>query len=201
MNNKGREGLHIAIEGMDGVGKTTVATLLAKRLGFDFVEKPLHYLFDEDEGFANYERIRDYVNVQNDRVFTSWFYGLGNVFLYHRFRGRKIITDRHLVSNYLWSGTDASYPVFDCLVDLIGHPDFTFLLYADSEIVRSRLMKRCPADSDMKKAELIPWAYEKMEGFLKEKGMPHLRIDTEKLTPEEICDIIEDKLRAEGLVQ
>ncbi|OPY34228.1 MAG: thymidylate kinase [Methanomassiliicoccales archaeon PtaU1.Bin124] len=201
MSSQEREGMHIAIEGMDGVGKTTVSTLLAKRLGFDFVEKPLHYLFDEDEGFANYERIRDYVNMQNDRVFTSWFYGLGNVYLYHRFRGRNIVTDRHLVSNYLWSGTEASYPVFDCLVDLIGHPDFTFLLYADSEIVRSRLMKRCPADSDMKKAELIPWAYEKMEGFLKGKGMRYLRIDTEKLTPEEICNIIEEKLGAEGLLQ
>ena len=44
-------------------------------------------------------------------------------------------------------------------------------------------------------------AQEKMEGFLKEKGMLYLRIDTEKLTPQEICDIIEDKLRTEGLLQ
>jgi len=38
--------MHIAIEGMDGVGKTTVAKELARRLTFSFIEKPLHYLFE-----------------------------------------------------------------------------------------------------------------------------------------------------------
>lgn len=30
---------HIAIEGMDGVGKTTTCKLLAERLGYKFIEK------------------------------------------------------------------------------------------------------------------------------------------------------------------
>lgn len=30
---------HIAIEGMDGVGKTTASKLLAKRLGYKFIDK------------------------------------------------------------------------------------------------------------------------------------------------------------------
>ena len=57
--------MHIAIEGMDGVGKTTAARNLAKRLDFKIVEKPLHYMFDEEKGeFTNYIRIRDYINEQ-----------------------------------------------------------------------------------------------------------------------------------------
>ncbi len=100
-----RPKLHISIEGMDGVGKSTTSKMLADKLDFILVEKPLHYLFDKNGSMENYLKIRYYVNIQEDRVFTSWFYGLGNVYLYHKFKGQNIITDRHLLSNYCWSGT------------------------------------------------------------------------------------------------
>ena len=40
--------IHISIEGMDGVGKSTTCTLLADRLGYKLIEKPLHYLLDNN---------------------------------------------------------------------------------------------------------------------------------------------------------
>ena len=49
--------MHIAIEGMDGAGKTSVAKLLAEKIGFKFVEKPLHYMLDEDGTLDNYMRV------------------------------------------------------------------------------------------------------------------------------------------------
>ena len=65
---------HISIEGMDGVGKSTTCELLAKRLGYKFVEKPLHYLFDKNsDSFEEYIRIRNQVNANSNRIFTSWF--------------------------------------------------------------------------------------------------------------------------------
>ena len=74
--------MHIAIEGMDGVGKTTVANILAKKLNFTIVEKPLHLLFDQNDSFTNYIKYRDYVNLQVDNdPLRAWFYGLGNIFL------------------------------------------------------------------------------------------------------------------------
>ena len=51
--------IHISIEGMDGVGKTTTCRLLAEKLGYKFVEKNLRFLFDENDGYDNYFRIRD----------------------------------------------------------------------------------------------------------------------------------------------
>ena len=48
---------------MDGVGKSTTCKLLAERLHYKFIEKPLHYLFDETEtSFDEYIKIRDRVN-------------------------------------------------------------------------------------------------------------------------------------------
>ena len=66
--------MHIAIEGFDGVGKSTAAKKLAEKLGFLLVEKPLHFLFDE-EGDKEYIRIRNEVNQSNNKQFTGWFYG------------------------------------------------------------------------------------------------------------------------------
>ena len=75
--------MHIAIEGFDGVGKSTAAKKLAEKLGFLLVEKPLHFLFDE-EGDKQYIRIRNTVNQSKNKQFTGWFYGLGNIYLYEK---------------------------------------------------------------------------------------------------------------------
>ena len=58
--------MHIAVEGFDGVGKSTAAKKLADKLGFLLVEKPLHFLFDE-EGDKEYIRIRDAVNKSTNK--------------------------------------------------------------------------------------------------------------------------------------
>ena len=197
---RNRPKLHISIEGMDGVGKSTTSKMLADKLGFILVEKPLHYLLDKDGSMENYLKIRDYVNIQEDSVFTSWFYGLGNVYLYHKFKGQKIITDRHLLSNYCWSGTPDSEIVFETLVTTLGQPDFTFVLEAEEETVRERLIGRDRMDPDISKVNFIPEAYRKMKEFLLKYQMKHEIINTTSLNREQVCDIIILKLKSEGLV-
>ncbi len=191
--------MHLAIEGVDGVGKTTVCKILAEKLSFKFIEKPLHYLFDSENEFKNYIRIRDYVNLQDDKIFTSWFYGLGNIYLYHKFGTKNIITDRHLVSNYYWSGDENSQAVFDCLIDLIGKPDYTFLLYAKEDVIRKRIINRDVKDPDINKAPLVPEAYKKMENFLINNNMKYKLIDSTELNANEVVDIILNTLSAVGI--
>lgn len=192
--------MHISIEGIDGVGKTTIAKQLAKHLGFVFVQKPLKYLFDMEGQEQNYIHIRDYVNKQPDRLFTSWFYGLGNIFLYHKFKGQNIITDRHLVSNYCWSGTQESEAVFNLLVTELGSPDYTFLIYASHDVVIERIKKRDQDNHDVIKAHLIPELYPKMEGFLKKHNMKYQLIDTSYLAVDQILPIILETLKQHGLI-
>ena len=87
--------VHISVEGMDGVGKTTTCKLLAQKLGYIFIDKNLRFLFDEGKSYENYFRIRDKVNNSPDRLFTSWFYGLGNIYLHTMFKDKKVVTDRY----------------------------------------------------------------------------------------------------------
>ena len=187
--------MHITIEGMDGVGKSTAAKAVAAALGFTLVEKPLHYLFDEDGGLQNYLRIRDWFNEQPNRVLSAWFYGLGNIYTATQYNGENIITDRHLLSNYCWSGTKESEVVFDLLVKEIGAPDYTFILYASAESVTARIRGRDITDKDIEKTAFIPEAYKKMEAFCKRHQMRYELMDTTTLNANEVAAKIIAKVK------
>ena len=186
---------HISIEGMDGVGKSTTCKLLSERLGYKFVEKPLHYLFDESEDkFDEYIRIRDQVNANPNRVFTSWFYGLGSIYMYEMFKDENIVTDRHFASNYAWSGSDNNGEVYDLLIQKLGKPKLTVILYSPSETIVNRLISRDVNDSDIVKARKSENIYRRMIDFCKMKELPYLVIDTSSLKPKEVVDKIMEEL-------
>ena len=187
--------IHISIEGMDGVGKSTTCQLLAEALGYKFVEKPLHYLFDETEdSFENYLRIRDIVNANPNRVFTSWFYGLGSIYMYERFKDDNIITDRHFASNYAWSGSDTNDEVYDLLIKKLGKPKLTVILYSPSEVIEQRLISRDKNDRDIAKAKKSEIIYSRMIEFCNKKRLPYMVIDTSNLTPQQVVVEILNKL-------
>jgi thymidylate kinase len=194
--------MHISIEGFDGVGKTTASRLLAERLGFELVEKPLKYLFDTDGTDVNYLRIRDYVNEvsPSNRPFSACFYALGNIYLYERFKGKNIITDRHLLSNYAWSGAAESEPIFDAVFKTIGAPDFTFIVYGDADTIRKRLLTRDKQDSDLKKIPNTEEIYKKMIAFADIRKMPYHKIDTSDLKPEDVVGMMLAELKKRGLI-
>ena len=188
---------HIAIEGMDGVGKTTVCNLLAKKTGYMFVTKPLHYLTDGDNTeWPAYFRARNIANNSGNHDFSAWFYGLSNIYLYERFKKQNIITDRHIVSNYCWSGVSSNMDIYDLIIKKIGAPTFTIILYANEETIRSRLLKRNQKDNDLKRLGKTEKVYERMISFCELKHFPYAVVDTSKLNPEQIVDIILKKMEA-----
>ena len=187
--------IHISIEGMDGVGKSTTCKLLAEKLGYLFVEKPLHYLFDKDEhSFDEYKRIRDQVNSNPNRDFTSLFYGLGSLYMYEAFKDKNIITDRHLASNYAWSGSDSNDDVYELLVKKLGKPKLTVIVYSPSEVIVNRLKSRSKNDKDIIRAKDSEKIYARMKEFCEKFGFPYIVIDTSKLTPEEVVERIIEEL-------
>lgn len=186
--------MHISIEGFDGVGKTTTCQLLAKRLGYEFVEKPLHLLFDEGDSFDEYLRIRDKVNACPDRDFTSSFYGLGSLYLYHLYDGKNIVTDRHLCSNYAWSGTKDNKDVYEFLLKKLGKPYLTIVLYAKPETIQSRLSGRDSKDPDLKKIRRSEEIYGEMRAFCEENELNTLWLHTDNMSPELIVDLIMERL-------
>jgi thymidylate kinase len=83
------------------------------------------------------------------------------------------------------------------MVNLIGKPDFTFLLITSEEEGLKRIRSRDPDDSDIRKAKLYPKARKKMESFLIRYEMPYIAIDTTNLNAEEVVDKILELLPIE----
>lgn len=179
---------------MDGVGKSTTAKLLAERLGFKFVEKPLHYLFDDESSFERYQSIASKVNKNPNRDFTAMFYGLGSIFMYDKFKEQNIITDRHLVSNYAWSGVESNQDIYDLLIKKLGVPTLTIILYAPADVIIKRLKGRDKDDKDIARASESEKIYKRMIDFCKKRKFPFIRLDSSNLSPEQAVDFIIKKL-------
>lgn len=189
---------HISIEGMDGVGKSTTCQLLAEKLGYKFIEKPLHYLFDDDGTIEKYQQIAKKVNANPNRNFTSMFYALGSIYMYEMFQNENIVTDRHLASNYAWSGTSYNKDVYDLTVNKIGKPKLTIILYSPTEIIIQRLKKRNVNDKDILRVSKSEEIYAKMIDFCKVYDFPYIIIDTSKLEPNQVVNLIIKEIHNRG---
>lgn len=184
---------------MDGVGKSTTCQLLADRLGYTFVEKPLHFLLDDDEHeIKQYQKVAKKVNSNANRNFTAWYYGLNNIYLYEKFKDQNIVTDRHIVSNYCWSGTDYNVDIYNLILKKIGKPKLTVILYAKPEVILSRLKKRDIHDDDIAKVSKSEQVYEKMIYFCEMKKFNYIVIDTDGKTPEMVVDEIINHLKGKN---
>lgn len=186
---------HISIEGMDGVGKSTTCKLLAEKLGYEFIEKPLHYLLDDsDDEIKQYQKVAKRVNSNPNRTFTAWYYGLNNIYLYEKFKDKNIVTDRHIVSNYCWSGSKDNGDIYNLILKKIGKPKLTVILYAKPEVIMARLKKRDINDSDLVKVEKSEKAYERMIYFCETKKLNYMVVDTSNKNVDEVVEEILKRL-------
>jgi dTMP kinase len=190
----------IAIEGMDGCGKTTIAKYVSNVYNFKYIDKPLKFLFSDDleKGNKILSSISSIIYDIDDPVIKSWFFGLGNLLTVRKFGDSNLIIDRHFASNYFWNGSSESEIVFQTMKEIIGVPDITIVLYATVNTRIERLKKRNPEDKDIFDPEKRVDGYEKMLSFLDKSLIPHVIINTENKTISdvfaEVSKIIEEKM-------
>lgn len=187
----------IAVEGMDGVGKTEISKHICNNHGFTFIEKPLHYFYNDgaEKKYADLMKVANRMYDINDDVLKSWYIALGNIYVARMFKDENIVIDRHLVSNYYWNGSLDSDPVFKALIETSGTPDLTILLYATPKTRMERLAKRDKNDPDLSDPEKKDDGYAKMLGFLQKFNMPYLVIDTDQLSLDEVKEIVDQEIK------
>lgn len=188
--------MQIAIEGMDGVGKTTIAKKLAEDFDFMYIDKPLHYLLlgTELETYTQLNSILRKMYDLDDPVIKSWMIGLGNLYSSRQFKDKNVVLDRHLVSNYFWNGEQESNLVFKTMIELMGIPDMTILLYASPQTRKKRLYLRDKNDRDLSDPEIWVEGYDKMKKFLEDFSIPYIPINTENRDIEEVYEIVRKKV-------
>lgn len=189
--------MKIAIEGMDGVGKTSVAKELAKRNNFTYVGNAIHKLFgieNKDSSFYKYFQSKEddiFLRSGND-ILRAWLCSLGSI--YTSSLTGDIVVDRHILSNFQQNGTRENIKIFQTLVELIGKPDMSVILYASPEVRLSRIYNRNKNDKDLNDQNIKTDEYRKMVKFAEKFGMPYIIIDTEEKDVQKIVEEIEKKI-------
>lgn len=186
----------VAVEGMDGVGKTEISNHISKQHGFTFIEKPLHYFYNDgaDANYADLMKVANRMYDIDDGVLKSWYIALGNIYVARMFQNENIVIDRHLVSNYYWNGSIDSDPVFKALIETSGTPDLTVLLYATPKTRMERLKKRDKDDPDLSDPEKKDDGYNKMVYFLEKYNLPYIVINTENRTLDEVKQVVDNEI-------
>lgn len=187
----------IAVEGMDGVGKTEIAKHICQDHGFTFIEKPLHYFYNDgaDNKYTDLMKVAKRMYDIDDNVLKSWYIALGNIYVTRMFQNENIVIDRHLVSNFYWNGDLESEPIFKTLIDTSGVPDLTIILYASPTTRMERLRKRDKNDPDLNDPEKMDDGYNKMIYFVEKFNLPHVVIDTENMTLDEVKEVVDKEVK------
>lgn len=186
----------IAVEGMDGVGKTVISRHISKKYGYLYIDKPLHFFYEDgpENDYADLMRVANRMYDVGDNMIKSWYFSLGNLYVARKFQDRDVVVDRHLVSNYYWNGDTDSEPIFESLIQTSGVPDLTVLLYATPKTRMVRLKARNEFDPDLTDPDKLDDGYQKMMYFMEKFHLPYIVIDTENKSVDEVEAMVDSEI-------
>lgn len=186
----------IAVEGMDGVGKTEISKYIGEKYNFTFIEKPLHYFYNDgvEKKYADLMKVANRMYDINDTIIKSWYFSLGNIYVSRFFQDENVVIDRHLISNYYWNGDLKSEPIFKALIETSGVPDLTIILYATPKTRMERLKKRDKNDPDLDDPDKMDDGYNKMIYFAEKFNLPYIVVDTENKSLEEVKQVVDEEI-------
>lgn len=179
--------MYIAIEGVIGVGKTTLARLLQQRFDADLRLE----VFDENPFLSDFYGDRARYAFQTQIFFLLSRYHQQNGFAPEILsQGKNLITDYTFAKDALFARINLSgdelemyYNVHDALAEKIQLPELIVYLQASTDVLMQRIARRDrPYERQMERAyiETLNQAY---EDFFDDyfKGVPVLRIATDEL--------------------
>lgn len=192
--------MRIAIEGMDGVGKSTVSKLFAERNNYTYIGDAIHQLFGikgkKDKNYEFFQNAENEIFLNSDNfIIKAWLCSLGNIYTATCLKEENIIVDRHILSNFLQNGTKENFEMYEALVKLIGVPDKTVILYASPKTRLQRIRERNPYDMDLENEEIFKDKYPRMRKFAEMFNIPYLYIDTEGKTVNQVVEEIENRIK------
>lgn len=183
--------MHIAIEGLDGVGKTTTAKRLAEALNGVYVSKAFHLMHDKSGKYDNFTLLSEFYPL-NMNVDSS--YGVRSSFLYAKANGLNVVTERYFCTNYAVKPNEFTLNEINLAISNFGMPSITFILYCDYETNYKRMYNRNPNDKDFDKLKHHKEFYENMERCADYIGLKKCFIDTTLMNLDDVIEYLLKKI-------
>ena len=197
--------MYISIEGVIGVGKTTLARLLQER----FQAELLLEVFEENPFLSKFYEDRARYAFQTQIFFLLSRYHQQNRFVPDVIKsGKNLITDYTFAKDALFARINLQgdelemyYNVHDALAEKIPLPELVVYLSADTQVLMQRIAQRDrPYERQMEEA-YIGTLNEAYEVFFENyyQGVPVLRVDTNDLdivSNPAAQDLVEKQIRA-----
>jgi deoxyguanosine kinase len=196
--------MYISIEGVIGVGKTTLARLLQER----FQAELLLEVFEENPFLSKFYEDRARYGFQTQIFFLLSRYHQQNKSVPVALNANKnLITDYTFAKDALFARLnlegdelDMYYNVHDALAEKIPLPELIVYLRADTEVLMQRIaMRDRPYERSME-TDYIASLNDSYEDFFDSflQGVPVLRIDTNELnivSDSAALDVVEKQIR------
>lgn len=185
--------MHIAIEGLDGVGKTTTAKKLAEVIGGVYFSKAFHFMKDSSGKYDNFTSLSECFSCSEN---VSSNYGTRSAFFYANYMDKMIVTERYYCTNYAANPCNETLTGIGLNIKLLGVPFITFILYCDYETNYQRMFKRNPNDKDFYKLKSHKEFYDNLIYCAEYFKLPYCVIDTTKLGLYEVTALMEQEIMA-----
>ena len=194
--------MFIVFEGIDGVGKTSLAQKLSHQLNYKFIETPLSELMFNNPQI--YAKVVDYIHSYLPGFLRAWFYSFSNLYLSEKYcqehstNQRNLITNRYVVSNFAYNSDNYTGNFFANLFQFLAKPDLTIYLTADLETIKQRISNRNKDDKDLLQVEYNKNVREPlMLNFLKQNynAKQVVIINTTNLNLDEVYKKIMDRIQ------
>jgi dTMP kinase len=182
-----RKKLFIAIEGVDGVGKTTCAKLLSKII-------PAHYYKTPPNAFIPLRERAESLNAEARFLFYLCSVAWASQDIKELIKNEPVICDRYIFSTLAYHkalGVDVSTASLNKLSILM--PDISICLLAQSDKCSERLKKRGSTSSTDRRLEEDKRLQQKISNAF--TLLPMVFVETTNLSLEEVCTLILDIIK------
>lgn len=185
--------MRIALEGMDGSGKSTIAKMIAPSLGYKHYEQKMVDKYGMDKSFYNH--FMKYVRNSNNKKLGTIFYTFRCMIDVDEEENDNSIVERSIISMYYFERNNLEEKDWDFLLSLGVIPDLTIILYANVEERIKRIMMRDPNDKDLTSSEALSDGYDVMLDFTRKYNIPYIGIDTSDKSIDEVKIIVENIIK------